>query len=65
MTCVPQGSGLCHLSFLIFIHDLPLSTKSALLDLFADDSTLHVSGASLLSYDVQSKLSEDIFNVVR
>ena len=41
---VPQGSVLWRILFLIYINDLPLIFKILKTKLFADDSTLYISG---------------------
>ena len=51
---VPQGSILGPLLFLMFINDLPLYTNNVLTDLYADDTTLYLTGHS--QYSVQENL---------
>ena len=55
---VPQGSVLGPVLFLLFINDLPLHVKNSLLDLFADDDTLHNSEGTLC--EIENNLREDI-----
>ncbi|MCU7801469.1 MAG: hypothetical protein KZQ70_15395, partial [gamma proteobacterium symbiont of Lucinoma myriamae] len=53
---VPQGSILGPLLFLMFINDLPLYTDSVNTDLYADDTTLYISGETLAT--VERKLQK-------
>jgi ribonuclease P/MRP protein subunit RPP40 len=57
---VPQGSILGPLLFVTFMNDLPLYVDSPL-DMYADDSTLYVTGESI--EELESKINADLQHV--
>ncbi len=60
---VPQGSILGPLLFLIYINDIDLLLDKSTIDLYADDSTLYVSGFSLL--EIQTNLQNDLDSIFK
>ena len=44
--------------YFIYINDLPLSISNCNTDMYADDSTIHISGKNIS--DIQTKVQEDL-----
>ena len=60
-TGVPQGSILGPILFLIYINDIPSFVKNSTIDLYADDSTLHVSDYNI--QNIQLKLQNNLDSI--
>ena len=51
---IPQ----CSILFILYINDLPLSISNCNTDMYADDSTIHISGKNIS--DIQTIVQEDL-----
>ena len=55
---IPQSSILEPLLFILYINDLPLSISNCNTAMYADDSTIHISGENIS--DIHPKVQEDL-----
>ena len=44
--------------FILYINDIPLSISDCNTDMYADESTIHISGENIS--DIQTKVQEDL-----
>ena len=63
VTCgVPQGSVLGPLFFILYVNDVQDAVKGAKLQLYADDTVIHVADANPMSAEQKLQLSLDQFS---